>query len=199
MKDTNLLPYILPNVFSISNSLSASQFATTVLPSLKPLFAIREPPQSMLTLLDNLTMLQDKTEKNVFRERRPIFRCFSVIELYIFSDVLPLVYNALESEHAIVCTSVLHSASCIVNDIPQVQERALKVVPGLCESIDYAEVQGVLFPRVAVRSLSVIFQIQNSNACLQLVFTKTRILTVKVATLVTFLAMVKTLDQVSCI
>jgi hypothetical protein len=32
----------------------------------------------------------------------------------------------------------------------------------------------------------------------QLVFTKTRILTVKVATLVTFLSMVKTLDQVCC-
>ncbi|KAF8964072.1 other/SCY1 protein kinase [Flammula alnicola] len=144
MKDTQLLPYILPNVFVISQSLSASQFAATVLPSLKPLFTIREPPQNMLTLLDNLTMLQDKTDKNVFREH-----------------VLPLVYNALESEHAVV------------------QERALKAVPGLCETIDYAEVQGVLFPRVAM------------------VFTKTRILTVKVATLVTFLAMVKTLDQSS--
>ncbi|GLB35144.1 putative protein tyrosine kinase [Lyophyllum shimeji] len=144
MKDTHLLPYILPNVFAISNMLSPSQFATTVLPSLKPLFSIKEPPQNMLTLLDNLGMLQSKTEKSVFREH-----------------VLPLVYNALESEHAIV------------------QERALKVVPDLCETIDYAEVQGVLFPRVA------------------LVFTKTRILTVKVATLVTFLAMVKTLDQTS--
>ncbi|KAH9483858.1 Protein kinase domain-containing protein ppk32 [Psilocybe cubensis] len=142
MKDTQLLPYILPNVFVISQNLSASQFASIVLPSLKPLFAIREPPQNMLTLLDNLTMLQDKTDKNVFREH-----------------VLPLVYNALESEHAVV------------------QERALKVVPGLCDTIDYAEVQEVLFPRVAF------------------VFTKTRILTVKVATLVTLLAMVKTLDQ----
>ncbi|KAG5651283.1 hypothetical protein H0H81_009226 [Sphagnurus paluster] len=144
MKDTHLLPYILPNVFVISKMLSPSQFATTVLPSLKPLFAIKEPPQNMLTLLENLTMLQSKTEKNVFREH-----------------VLPLVYNALESEHAIV------------------QERALKAVPDLCETIDYAEIQGVLFPRVA------------------LVFTKTRILTVKVATLVTFLTMVKTLDQSS--
>jgi SCY1-like protein 2 len=60
----------------------------------------------------------------------------------------------------------------------KVQERALKVVPDLCETIDYAEVQGVMFPRVA------------------LVFTKTHILSVKVATLVTFLSMVKTLDQV---
>jgi len=33
----------------------------------------------------------------------------------------------------------------------QVQERALKAVPDLCETIDYAEVSGVLFPRVAVR------------------------------------------------
>lgn len=144
MKDTQLLPYILPNVFAISASLSPVQFASTVLPSLKPLFAIKEPPQNMLTLLDNLKMLQSKTEKNVFREH-----------------VLPLVYNALESDHAIV------------------QERALTTVPDLCETIDYAEVQGVLFPRVA------------------LVFSKTRILSVKVATLNTFLSMVKTLDQAS--
>ncbi|KIJ60622.1 hypothetical protein HYDPIDRAFT_98218 [Hydnomerulius pinastri MD-312] len=142
MKDTHLLPYILPNVFAISNILSASQFAQLVLPSLKPLFTIKDPPQNMLTLLDNLEMLQSKTEKGVFREQ-----------------VLPLVYNALESEHAVV------------------QEHALKVVPNLCETIDYAEVSGVLFPRVA------------------LVFTKTKILSVKVATLVTFLSMVKTLDQ----
>ncbi|KAH9180355.1 other/SCY1 protein kinase [Lactarius sanguifluus] len=144
MKDTQLLPYILPNVFSISTILSPQQFASLVLPSLKPLFTIKEPPQNMLTLLDNLNTLQKKTEKTVFREH-----------------VLPLVYNALESEHAAV------------------QERALGVVPGLCESIDYAEVRGVLFPRVAV------------------VFTQTRLLSVKVATLVTFLSMVQTLDQTS--
>ncbi|PFH49107.1 hypothetical protein AMATHDRAFT_76388 [Amanita thiersii Skay4041] len=144
MKDFNLLPYILPNVFSISNALSPSQFASLVLPSLKPVFAVKEPPQNMLTLLDNLQMLQSKTDKLVFREQ-----------------VLPLVYNALESEHTAV------------------QERALKIVPDLCETIDYAEVQSVLFPRVA------------------LVFTKTRILSVKVATLTAFLSMVKTLDQSS--
>lgn len=70
MKDTNLLPYILPNVFVIATALSPIQFASLVLPSLKPLFTIKEPPQNMLTLLDNLSMLQSKTEKNVFRERK---------------------------------------------------------------------------------------------------------------------------------
>jgi SCY1-like protein 2 len=67
MKDTHLLPYILPNVFAISSALSPAQFAAQVLPSLKPLFAVKEPPQNMLTLLENLEMLRSKTDKNVFR------------------------------------------------------------------------------------------------------------------------------------
>jgi hypothetical protein len=69
MKDTHLLPYILPNVFSIAAIVTPQQFASLVLPSLKPLFTIKEPPQNMLTLLDNLNTLQEKTEKAVFRER----------------------------------------------------------------------------------------------------------------------------------
>ena len=69
MKDVYLLPYILPNVFLISTALSPTQFAAMVLPSLKPLFAIKDPPQNMLTLLENLPTLQSKTEKGVFRER----------------------------------------------------------------------------------------------------------------------------------
>jgi SCY1-like protein 2 len=87
MKDPHLLPSILPNVFAISTTLSPSQFASQVLPSLKPLFAVKEPPQNMMTLLDNLELLQVKCDKAVFREH-----------------VLPLVYNALESEHAVVST-----------------------------------------------------------------------------------------------
>ncbi|TFL07564.1 kinase-like domain-containing protein [Pterulicium gracile] len=142
MKDPALLPYILPNVFVISKSLNPSQFAIQVLPSLKPLFAVKEPPQNMLTLLDNLEMLQSKTDKAVFREQ-----------------VLPLVYNALASDHAVV------------------QERGLRAIPDLCESVDYAEVSGPMFYNVAC------------------VFKQTKLLTVKVATLLTLLTLVKTLDQ----
>ena len=69
MKDPQLLPYILPNVFAISRVLSPTQFAALVLPSLKPLFAIKDPPQNMLTLLNNVGVLQEKTEKPVFLER----------------------------------------------------------------------------------------------------------------------------------
>ena len=64
---------------------------------------------------------------------------------------MPLIYNALESEHAIV--KYFCGCYCILaHFFAQVQEGALKVIPDLCDSIDYAEVQGVLFPRVAVGS-----------------------------------------------
>jgi len=103
MKDTHLLPSILPNIFFISKTLPSPQFASVVLPSLKPLFAIKEPPQNMLTLLDNLNLLQEKTDKQTFKERKIYSILFlSLIMEMLCSDVLPLVYNALESEHAVV-------------------------------------------------------------------------------------------------
>lgn len=65
--------------------------------------------------------------------------------------MMPLIYNAMESEHTVVS---FENARKNLQDNKtfrrQVQEQALKVVPDLCETIDYAEVQGVLFPRVAV-------------------------------------------------
>lgn len=62
------------------------------------------------------------------------------------------MYNALESEHANVSgyRDLIFERDLLFH---QVQERALKAVPDLCESIDYAEVQGVMFPRVAVGNL----------------------------------------------
>ncbi|KAG9045662.1 hypothetical protein FS837_005902 [Tulasnella sp. UAMH 9824] len=166
MKDPLLLSSILPNVFNISSNLDPAQFQALVLPSLKPLFAIKDPPIVMMVLLENLEILQGKTSKQCFKagqSPRPVLvhEGGSLTSNPSFVDVLPLVYNALESEHAAV------------------QERALATVPAMCETIDYAEVQSVLFPRVA------------------LVFTKTRILSVKVSTLNCFVSMVKTLDQTS--
>lgn len=49
---------------------------------------------------------------------------------------MPLIYNSLDSEHM------------------PVQERVLKTVPGLCETLDYGTVQNVLLVKVAVRTAS---------------------------------------------
>lgn len=48
MKDPYLLPFLLPNVFEISKGLSKEEFGF-VLPKLQPLFALKDPPQNMLS------------------------------------------------------------------------------------------------------------------------------------------------------
>lgn len=55
--------------------------------------------------------------------------------MLIISDVMPLIYHSLECEHM------------------PVQEKVLKLVPHLCEILDYGTVQNVLLVNVAVRPL----------------------------------------------
>ncbi|CAO3638747.1 unnamed protein product [Mucor fragilis] len=142
LKDNQLLPYTIPNIFIITQKLSQQEFCDLVLPSLKPVFNVRDPPQNMIVLLEKLDVFQQKTPREVFRD-----------------DVMPLVYAALEAPAAVV------------------QEKALRIIPSLAESLDYTAVKSSLFPRV------------------QTVFVQTTILSVKVSTLICFHSMIKVLDK----
>jgi SCY1-like protein 2 len=115
LKDNQLLPFTIPNIFIITQSLNQHEFCDLVLPALKPVFQVRDPPQNMIVLMEKLDVLQQKTPREVFRD-----------------DVMPLVYAALESTTSVV------------------QEKALRIVPSLAESLDYTAVKSSLFPRVQV-------------------------------------------------
>ncbi|KAI8091880.1 hypothetical protein BDF21DRAFT_332122 [Thamnidium elegans] len=142
LKDAQLLPYTIPNIFIITQKLSQQEFCDLVLPALKPVFNVRDPPQNMIVLLEKLDVLQQKTPRETFRD-----------------DVMPLVYAALEAPTAVV------------------QEKALRIIPSLAESLDYTAIKSSLFPRV------------------QAVFVQTTILSVKVSTLICFHSMIKVLDK----
>ncbi|KAI9008823.1 kinase-like domain-containing protein [Phycomyces nitens] len=142
LKDHQLLPYTVPNILLITQELTQEEFCSLVLPALKPVFLIRDPPQNMIVLLEKLDVFQQKTPREIFRD-----------------DVMPLLYACLESP------------------APSVQEKALRIVPSLCESLDYTTIKGSLFPRV------------------QALFVQTTILSVKVSTLICFHAMIKTIDK----
>lgn len=93
MTDRSLLPFILPNVFHISKNLSSLEFTNSVLPKLKPLFAVQDPPQNMLLLLDQIEPLfVPKTAPTTFRE-----------------EVTPLLYAALEAENVLVQEKALRT------------------------------------------------------------------------------------------
>lgn len=86
MKDPYLLPFILPNVFEISRTLTPDEFSPVLL-KLRPLFALKDPPQNMLSeldalftvdlvkqvaLLEHLTLFEEKTTPPAFRERKQV-------------------------------------------------------------------------------------------------------------------------------
>lgn len=93
MTDRSLLPFILPNVFHVSKGLSSLEFTNSVLPKLKPLFAVQDPPQNMLLLLDQIEPLfVPKVAPTTFRE-----------------EVTPLLYAALEAENVMVQEKALRT------------------------------------------------------------------------------------------
>nr|CAG8594463.1 3182_t:CDS:10 [Entrophospora candida] len=81
IKDQNLLPFILPNIFFISQKIQLDDFYEKILKPLKPIFAISEPMQSMIICLDKIDLFKSKTSTSIFKE-----------------DVMPLIYFALEAK-----------------------------------------------------------------------------------------------------
>ncbi|KAJ1650626.1 Protein kinase domain-containing protein ppk32 [Dispira simplex] len=92
LKDHSLLPYTLPNVFYVVDKLDRRAFMERVFPSLKEILTVRDPPQNLMVLLDQLEMLKDKTPEKTFRD-----------------DVMPLVHCALESGHSQVVDKALQT------------------------------------------------------------------------------------------
>ncbi|POY75418.1 hypothetical protein BMF94_1488 [Rhodotorula taiwanensis] len=141
-RKANLVPFLLPNILHIAGKMSPDDFRLEVLPSLKPLFALKEPPQAVVALIESLPVFELKCAPAVFRD-----------------EIMPLVYYSLESDN------------------PVVLEKALRVVPKLCETLDYTTVKQTLFPKITT------------------VFSKTTLLSVKVNTLICFHAMINVLDK----
>ncbi|CAM0137100.1 unnamed protein product [Umbelopsis sp. WA50703] len=163
LKDHSLLPFTLPNIFSITEKLTQQEFCEKVLPSLKPIFTIRDPPQNMIVLLEKLDVFQKKTPRETFRDGAVYGANDSDLPYLILTtaitDVMPMIYAALETP------------------VPVVQEKALRIIPVLAESLDYTTVKNSLFPRV------------------QSLFVTTTVLSVKVSTLICFHAMIKVIDK----
>ncbi|KAM0787285.1 hypothetical protein ACM66B_006518 [Microbotryomycetes sp. NB124-2] len=89
-RKANLVPFLLPNILSIASKMDAEAFKDEVLPSLKPLFGVREPPQAVISLLDSVGVFVEKCAPSVFRD-----------------EVMPLLYMALESDNPVVLEKAL--------------------------------------------------------------------------------------------
>ncbi|KAI9327549.1 kinase-like domain-containing protein [Obelidium mucronatum] len=80
IKDPLMTPFVLPNIFWISEHSTNEEFNARILPALKSVFKITDPPQAILLLLSRM---------DIFLKKVPSAEVFK-------QDVMPLVYSALD-------------------------------------------------------------------------------------------------------
>lgn len=116
MHDRTLLPYILPNVFFIAKNLSSIEFTTKVLPRVRHLFVVQDPPQTLMLLLNNIDLFIAKTSPAVFRE-----------------EVTPMLYAAFESEHIAIQENALRRVPriCELLEYSHVKEKLFPTLTAL--------------------------------------------------------------------
>lgn len=133
MKDRDILPLILPNIFGIVERTSGRVFSEKVLPKLKAIFfphdyqaadakkkepSAAEKGQSLQSglsvILDNMAMIIENTSAKEFKD-----------------DALPLIHLALDSSN--------HS----------LQDKALRALPVILPALDFPTLKNELFPVIA--------------------------------------------------
>ncbi|KAI6205397.1 Protein kinase domain-containing protein [Aphelenchoides besseyi] len=77
-----LVPFLLPSVFYISEKVDNDDFAKVIFPRISPLFKVQQPYQIILMLLQKMTLLLEKSPKSEIRDH-----------------VLPMVFNAICNEN----------------------------------------------------------------------------------------------------
>jgi SCY1-like protein 2 len=80
LKDKQLIPFILPNLFWILDRVEPHEFVSIALPRLKGIFRMIDPPQTIILLLSRMNLFLAKvTDQATFRD-----------------EILPLLYTGLE-------------------------------------------------------------------------------------------------------
>ncbi|KAK3928134.1 SCY1-like protein 2 [Frankliniella fusca] len=108
-----MVPFVLPNVLLMAEKCTKEEFCQKVLPGLKPVMKIQEPIQVLLIFMQKMELLLQLTPAEEVK-----------------SDVLPMLYRALES------------------DAQQIQELCLSVLPTFASMIDYPAMKNALLPRI---------------------------------------------------
>ncbi|KAI9206716.1 kinase-like domain-containing protein [Polychytrium aggregatum] len=80
LKDTQMVPFLLPNIFWIGDRMPSDLFNEKLLPDLKSILKARDPPQATMLLLSRLDLFMKHCGNS------PVFK----------NDVMPLVYSSLE-------------------------------------------------------------------------------------------------------
>ena len=108
-----MIPFVLPNVLLIAESSNSQEYVKHILVHLKPVMKITDPIQVLLIFMQKMDLLLKLTPAEDVK-----------------SDVLPMLYRALES------------------DAQQIQELCLSILPTFASLVDYPSMKNSLLPRI---------------------------------------------------
>lgn len=108
-----MIPFVLPNVLLIAENCNSQEYIKNVLVHLKPVMKITDPIQVLLIFMQKMDLLLKLTPAEDVK-----------------SDVLPMLYRALES------------------DAQQIQELCLSILPTFASLVDYPSMKNALLPRI---------------------------------------------------
>jgi len=109
----DMVPFVLPSALQIAEQASNEDFVRHILPSLKPVMKIMEPIQILLVFMQRMDLLLEKTPAEDVK-----------------TDVLPMVYRALES------------------NVSQIQELCLSIIPNFAGLLDRQSLKSALLPKI---------------------------------------------------
>jgi SCY1-like protein 2 len=69
LRNSILVPFVLPNIFAIAELLDKSVFVSKIFPAMLPLFTLKEPFQAILLLLQKLDFFLQRLPAAVINER----------------------------------------------------------------------------------------------------------------------------------
>lgn len=108
-----MIPFVLPNVLLIAENSNGQEYVKHILVHLKPVMKITDPIQILLIFMQKMDLLLKLTPAEDIK-----------------SDVLPMLYRALES------------------DAQQIQELCLSILPTFASLVDYPSMKNHLLPRI---------------------------------------------------
>ncbi|KAK8387738.1 hypothetical protein O3P69_018319 [Scylla paramamosain] len=124
--NTTMVPFVLPVILLMSERASREEYVEHILPHLKPIMKMTDPPQIMLQLMQKMELLLGKTPPEDVR-----------------GDVLPLLYRALECDMQQIqelCLSVIPSCAALVES-HAMKNALLPKIKKLCLATGYLSVR----------------------------------------------------------
>jgi len=109
----DMVPFVLPSALQIAEEATERDYVEHILPHLKPVMKITDPIQVLLIFMQRMDLLLVKTPPADVK-----------------TDVLPMVYRALES------------------DASQIQELCLAIIPNFAGTLDRQSLKSSLLPRI---------------------------------------------------